>query len=120
MLEMMDIGINNAVAFTISGKITEQDMTLVLDASKEKIERYGSIVILEKIESFNGVELAAIFEEFRYLREVGMSNMRKVAILTDKAWIEHIVRIEDKLFSGIDMQCFAMDEETAAVEFLKA
>ncbi|WP_271273636.1 STAS/SEC14 domain-containing protein [Aliamphritea hakodatensis] len=120
MLEMIDIGIDNAVAFRISGKITEQDMTRVLDASKEKVEHYGSIVILEKIESFHGVELAALLEEFRYLREVGMSNMRKVAIQTDKTWIEHIVRIEDKLFSGIDMQCFAMDDDTAAIEFLKA
>ncbi|WP_315982895.1 hypothetical protein [Aliamphritea spongicola] len=47
MLEMIDTGIDNAVAFRIAGKITEQDMTLVLDAQR-KVQRYGSIVILEK------------------------------------------------------------------------
>lgn len=49
MLEMIDIGIENAVAFQLSGKITESDMTMVLGAAKEKIEDKGNIVILRKL-----------------------------------------------------------------------
>ena len=45
MLELVDIGIDNAVAFRSSGKLTEADMTLVLSDAKEKISRYGHIVI---------------------------------------------------------------------------
>jgi hypothetical protein len=115
MLKMIDIGIDNALAFQMLGKITESDMNMVLRNAKEKIESNGNIVILEKIDSFEGIEIAAIVEEFKYLFEVGISNIVKIAILTDKKWIEHIVNIEDKIFSNIEMKCFAIEEQAEAV-----
>lgn len=118
MIKMIDIGIDNAIAFKLSEKITEQDISLVLGLAKEKIERYGDIVLFEKIESLNGVELAALIEEFKYLFDVGISNIKKVAILTDKKWIEHVVSIEDKLFKKIDMHCFNLEEQPLAIAFL--
>ncbi|QFI36714.1 STAS/SEC14 domain-containing protein [Moritella marina ATCC 15381] len=119
MLEMIDIEMDNAVAFQMSGKITEGDMALVLNVAKEKISRYGSIMLFEKINSFSGVEFSALIEEFKYLFDVGISNIDKVAILTDKKWIEHIVNIEDKIFKSIDMKCFALEEQSQAIAFLK-
>jgi hypothetical protein len=120
MLAMIDIGIDNALAFQMSGKITENDMQLILSNAKHKIETHGSIVILEKIDSFEGVEIVAVVEEFKYLFEVGMSNITKVAILTDEKWIAHIVSIEDKLFSNIEMKCFPVEAQLEAVKFLQS
>jgi len=120
VIEMIDVGIDNALAFQLSGKITEIDMSMVLSAAKEKIESHGSIVILEKFNSFEGIEIAAIAEEFKYLFEVGMSNIVKVAILTDKKWIERIVNIEDRIFRNVEMKCFSLEEQAEAVQFLKA
>lgn len=37
MLEMIEIGIDHSVAFRISGKVTEGDMSLVLTEAKEKL-----------------------------------------------------------------------------------
>jgi hypothetical protein len=119
MLAMIDIGIDNALAFQMSGKITANDMQLILSNAKRKIETHGSIVILEKIDSFEGVEIAAVVEEFRYLFEVGMSNITKVAILTDKKWIAHIVNLEDKIFRNIEMRCFPTEAQVEAVKFLQ-
>jgi hypothetical protein len=119
MLTTMDIGIDNAIAFQMSGKITQNDMTVVLNDAKEKIQTYGNIVIFEKIVSFEGIEIAAIVEEFKYLLDVGMSNIKKVAICTDKKWISHIANIEDTLFSKIDIKCFLIEEQTEAIQFLK-
>jgi len=120
MLKIMDIGLDNAVAFTVSGKITQQEMHLVLEAAREKVVSHGSIVILERIESFEGIEVAAIVEEFKYLLDVGFSNISKVAIVTDKKWVKHIVRIEDKLFGNIDIKCFHNEEQPQAIEFLSS
>ena len=119
MLEMMEIQIDNAVAFRMSGKITERDMSLVLSDAKKKIEQYGHIVLLERIDSFEGIELSAILEEFKYLFEVGISNIKKAAVVTDKKWLEKIVSIEDRIFKNIEMKCFAIDEQELAIEFLK-
>lgn len=119
MLEMIDIGIDHSVAFRISGKVTESDMSLVLTGAKEKIERHGDIVLLEQIDSFDGIEIAAVIEEFKYLFEVGISNISKVAVLTDNKWLETIVNIEDTFFRQIKMKCFPTKERDLAVAFLK-
>ena len=119
MLKIMDIGIDNALAFQMSGKITENDMATVLNNAKAKIQTHGNIVIFEKIVTFEGIEIAAIVEEFKYLLDVGMSNIDKVAICTDKKWISHIANIEDKLFSKIGIKCFLIEEQTEAIQFLK-
>ena len=60
MLEMLDIGIDNAIAFNMSGRLTEEDMKTVLAAAEQKIARYGDIVFLEKISSIEGIEMSAI------------------------------------------------------------
>ena len=39
MLEMIDIGVENAVAYRFGGKITEEEMTAVLAVFKERIEK---------------------------------------------------------------------------------
>jgi hypothetical protein len=119
MVEMTDIGIDNAVAFRMWGKVTESDMTSVLSDAKEKINRYGNIVILEIIESFKGIEIAALVEEFKYLHEVGISNISKAALVTDKKWLKNIVSIEGKIFKNIEMKCFSTEDKDAAIEFLK-
>lgn len=49
-----------------------------------------------------------------------MSNIVKVAVLTDKKWIKHIVNIEDKLFRNIQLKCFPIEEQEEAIEFLKS
>lgn len=119
MLEMIDIGIDRAVAFRMEGKFTESDMVQVLSAAKAKIELYKNIVLYEEIVSFSGIELKAIVEEFKYLLEVGISNIARVAVVTDKKWVEKIVGIEDKIFKSTDMKTFSTEEKDRAIEFLK-
>jgi hypothetical protein len=118
MVKMLSLGIENAVAFEMSGKITKEDVTLILDDAKQKIEKYGDIVIWKQIESFEGIELDALAEEFKYLTEIGISNIKKVAIITDKTWVEKIVTIEDEIFKSIEIRCFNFEELVFALSFL--
>nr|WP_136251011.1 STAS/SEC14 domain-containing protein [Ningiella ruwaisensis] len=119
MLDIIDIKIDNAVAFKMSGRITENDMSVVLAESRFKSERFKKIVIYEEIESFSGIDFSAIAEEIKYLYKVGISNIDKVAVVADKGWIEKIVKIEDKLFSNIHIKYFKSDEKDEAIRFLK-
>ena len=120
MLEMIEIGIDNAIAFRMAGKITEDDMASILNAAKLKIEQHGNIVFLEQIDSFEGIEWTAIVEEFKYLFDVGMGNISKVAVLSDKKWLKKIAGIEDKIFRSIKIRSFSIDERDSALAFLKA
>ncbi|NOQ14781.1 MAG: STAS/SEC14 domain-containing protein [Methyloprofundus sp.] len=119
MLEMLDIEAEQAVAYRLTGKITEDEMKQALAAIKRKIERYGKVSLYQEIDSFTGVEFDAMVEKFKFLYANGITNFDKVAVVTDKQWLHKIVELEDKIFKNIDMQCFSLNDRKLAVEFLK-
>ena len=75
--------------------------------------------IYEEIQGFEGIELSAIIEEFKYLFEIGISNISKVAVVTDKKWIMKVASLEAKIFRNIDIKCFRFNEKPLAIAFLK-
>ncbi len=115
---MIDIGIDNSVSFKVYDKITEADVALIVHLMREKTEKYGTIVLLEQVNSFKGVELSAIIEEFRFFHQTGFANISKVAVVTDKKWIETIVGLEDTIFRNIDMRSFSSEDIPLAIQFL--
>ena len=78
------------------------------------------VAFFEQIDSFDGIEVAAIIKEFKYLFDVGLSNIKKVAVLTDKKWIESVAKIESKLFTGVQVRCFLTDDQSSSYFFLKS
>ena len=118
-MEFLEIGIDNAIAISISSKITEGDMALALNQARAKAEAHEYIVFFVQLNHFKGVEVAAIIEELKYLFDVGTSNISKYALLTDTQWFKKILSIEDKIFKNIDIKCFPLEEKDAAIEFLK-
>ncbi|SMY16620.1 STAS/SEC14 domain-containing protein [Photobacterium aquimaris] len=119
MLTMIDIGIDNAVAFTLSGKVTEDDMKRVLMDAEAKTVDHGGIVIYEEIDSFSGIELAAIVEELKYLVHAGLKHITQVAVVADASWIEKVVKVEDALFRHIDIKYFSFAQKQQAITFLQ-
>jgi len=120
VLKMMNIGIEKAVAYRLGGKITEDEMTSILSALKEKIETYGKVFIYQEIESFGGVEFDAIVEKFKFFSDVGISNISRIAVVTDKKWMHKIIDLEGRFFKKIDLKAFSFDEKDKAIEFLKS
>ena len=119
MLEMIDIGVENAVAYRLEGKITEEEMKSVLSILKRKIEKGEKLIVYQEIVSIGGVEFDAIVEKIKFLHDVGISHFDRVAVITHKNWLHKLVNLEDKLFKSFDMKAFSVDEKDKAVEFLK-
>jgi len=66
MLEMMDIGVEEAVAYRVGGKITEEEMTSALSIFKEKINKGEKLVVYQEIESIGGAEFDAMIEKLKF------------------------------------------------------
>ena len=49
---MLDIGVEQAVAYRLAGKITEDEMKQALAAIKEKIESHGKVYLYQEIDSY--------------------------------------------------------------------
>ena len=66
------------------------------------------------------IDLAAIGEELRHLSHVGrmLSQMDRVALVADPAWIRVIARIESHLVPGIDYRVFKREEAAEAHAFI--
>ncbi|MFC1827610.1 STAS/SEC14 domain-containing protein [Thermodesulfobacteriota bacterium] len=120
MLEMVDIGIEKAVAYRLEGKITEEEIASVFDIFKEKIEKGEKLIIYQEIVSIGGVEFDAMVEKFKFLIDFGISHFSRIAVVTHKKWLQNLVDIEDKIFKNIDMKGFSTEEKDKAIEFLKS
>ena len=119
MLEMIDIGVENAVAYRLEGKITEEEMKSVLSIFKKKIEKGEKLIIYQEIGSFGWVEFEVIVEKIKFLFDFGISHFGRVAVVTQKKWLQKIVDLEDKIFKSVDMKAFSVEERDKAIEFLK-
>ncbi len=119
MLEMINIGVENAVAYRLEGKITEDDMTSILDIFKEKIDKGEKLNVYQEVVSIGGVELDAMIEKFKFFRDVGFSHFDRIAVVAHTKWLHKLVDLEDKIFRNINMKGFSVEEKDQAVEFLK-
>ncbi|MEE4358800.1 MAG: STAS/SEC14 domain-containing protein [Desulfococcaceae bacterium] len=118
MLSILDIGMDKAAAYRVGGKITEDEMKSLLALIREKTEKYGKIFIYQEMESIGGVEPDAMIEKFKFFSEVGISHIRRIAVVTPKQWIRRIVDLEGKIFRHMDMKAFSTEDKQKAIEFL--
>ena len=121
MLEMIDIGLDNAVAYRLGGKITEEEMTSALEIFREKIATGEKLVIYQEVERIGGAEFDAMVGKFKFFKEIGFnfSHFSKIAVVTHPKWLHKIVDLEDKIFKNVDMKGFPIEEKDKAIEFLK-
>ena len=120
MIEMMDIGITNVVAYRVGGKVTEEEMNSVLSIFKEKIQAGEKLSIYQEIASVGGAEFDAIIKKIKFFREFGLSSFNRIAVVTHKEWMHKIIDLEGKLFKKFEMKGFSIDDKDKALEFLKS
>jgi len=119
MIEMIDIGMVDAIAYRIEGKITEEDMKTILAIFKEKIEKNQKLIVYQEVVSIGGAEFDAMMEKLKFLFEFGLSHFSRIAVITHKKWLHKLVDLEGKLFKDIEMKGFPKEEKHQAIEFLK-
>ena len=119
MLEMLNIGVEEAVAYRVGGKITEEEMTSVLSIFKEKIDQGEKLLVYQEVESIGGATFDAMVEKLKFLFDVGLSHFSKIAVVTHQKWVHHLVDLEGKLFKNMDMRGFSLEEKDEAIKFLK-
>ncbi len=119
MLEFLDIVVSGVVAYRLEGKISTEEMKTALDLFREIIGRGEKINLYQEITSLGGVELEAMGEKLKFFLDVGLSNFGRIAVVAEKTWIPRLIDLEGKLFRNIEMRGFSMDEQDAAIAFLK-
>jgi hypothetical protein len=119
MIKMINIGLADAIAYRIEGKVTEKEMKTVLAVFKNKISKNEKLLIYQEVVSIGGAELDAMKEKLKFFLAFGLSHFSRIAVVTHKKWIHKLVDLEGKLFKNMEMRGFLKEEKDQAIEFLK-
>lgn len=117
MVEMLVMNIANTIGWRIDGKVSESEMHEIFTAVN-KLAAEGDVYIYQEISSIGTVEFDAILEKLKFLFSGGLSDIKRIAVVTDKQWLTKIIEWEDKIFKSIDMRGFSLEERDQAIAFL--
>lgn len=121
MLEMIDTGVEEIIAYRLGGKITEEEMTSVISIFREKIAKGEKLIVYQEVESIGGAEFDAMIEKFKFFKDVGFnfSHFSKIAVVTHSKWLHKLVDLEDKIFSKVEIKGFSIEDKDKAIKFLE-
>lgn len=90
------------IEITVSGKINQSDLEKAVNEIKEPFETWPEIRLMKRIDSFDGIEWQALVEDliFAFKNLGNMKKIVKVAVVTDKEWVENISKWFSPFFPG--------------------
>lgn len=122
MIHQLELGNDKVMAWRIEGKVDQADYEPVVKSIENKMNTADKLNVYVEIPKMPGITLPAIWEGIKS----GLANLRKynnklnkVAVVTDKEWLQIMTEIENRLFTGIDERSFSMEEAAEAKEWIK-
>ena len=111
---------DNRVDLDLAGTLDAETMRNALSELIEKSEGVSGGRMLYKISDFAFPTLGAIGVEMGYLPKLFglLGKFDKCAVLSDAAWIRNAAELEGRMFPGIEIKAFAMDDSAAAEAWL--
>lgn len=121
MLQKLDLGNENVVAFRWEGKFDEKAFKQSLVQFLPELQSRYKMNIYIEITDIDGVEAKALYEDikfsFKNLNEL-REKIEKVAIVTDKDWIRNLSETSSKFIPGIKLKAFTFDEAGTALMYV--
>lgn len=111
----------NVLAFEVDGLVTSEEMPDVLKHLEGFFAAHDKVRLLNRMKHFGGFDPSIIMQSS--LVSMKLSAMKKLecyAIVGAPSWMRKIIGIMNPLFSDINIQTFAADQEDAAWAWLEA
>ncbi|NKB50652.1 MAG: STAS/SEC14 domain-containing protein [Rhizobiaceae bacterium] len=120
---MLDIHVKEPgiIQIELNGEIDAAAMESGLNRLVELCEDLKNGKLFYRISDFKMPTLAALGVEFMMLPKLFglISKVDKAAVLTNEGWIAKASVIEGALIPGLEIRAFGLEEEGAAMDFLK-
>lgn len=105
------------LAFRVEGELDVQDMKDSQEVIKPALESNAPFSLYLELAATEGVEAAAVQERLRFILSnfsdvIGKVN--KVALVTDKSWLQHLVSGVMTILPSIDQRSFTFEEQDEA------
>lgn len=111
---------DHIIEITVSGKISKEELGNTIAEIAKPLNDWADIRVLKRIDSFSGMDLQAWIDDFKFAFEnlANLKKIKKVAIVTDKDWIEDLASLLKPLFS-YEIEVFESDDIEKARLWLK-
>ena len=111
----------NVVGFRLDGNIDSESFDRAVTEIQNALKNNRKIRIYAEVISLAGMSLETFFEnlkvKFEFFGE--LDKFEREAVVSDKQWIETLVKIGDKLFPGVEVKCFTFAEKDDALAWIK-
>lgn len=107
-------------AFRISGTLRGEDYDELIPAIEEKLEHNEYIGMLADLTQFDHMTAKALQRDLSYaMSKLGeYRRFRRVAVISDKGWIETTTKLAGRLFPRIEMRVFHNGELEEAMRWV--
>lgn len=108
---------SNIVELTVAGHVSKAEFDRAASVLEDMIDKHGSVRVLQVIHSFEGMDIAAFWEDMRFgLRH--LNDFSCVAVVTDAMWIKWWAEFVEP-FLAAEIKVFTPDELNAAKAWLR-
>ncbi|MDN3558060.1 STAS/SEC14 domain-containing protein [Halomonas maura] len=121
MLELLPPGADHVVAMRVSGRVTAADLQPAIDAIEAVKKRHPRISLYTELDEMRWMTFTAFLRDLGYaLTQVGdLDRYYRAAVLSDKRWVRHLTRLENRLFKTMEIRTFPTREKATAMEWVR-
>ena len=106
------------VEITVEGNLTNKDLEGAINALHAGFDQNGKTRVIEIIQHFTGMELAALWTDIR-LGVPLAQKIDRVAVVADQKWIRHLAEL-GHLFTRAELKVFALEDLPEARSWIAA
>ncbi len=110
------------LGFEIKGKVSEAAFVNMMQELIPKMDAPGKIKLYIEITRYDGTDWQVIWDSIKFAFAKGKSyftNVSKIALVTDKAWMRFLASAEYALIPSIKEKSFNMEEKEEALKWIK-
>ena len=121
MIDLIQFDESNIVGFRLEGKIDEESFHQAVAAIENALADNERIRVYAEVKNLDGMSLETFFENLKVKSQLfqQLEKFEKEAIVSDKSWIETLVKVSDKLFPRVEVRYFIFDEKEEALAWVR-
>ena len=110
------------IGFVLDGKIDDEGFEKAVAAIEDALANNERIRVYAEVKTLGGMSPETFFENLKFKSKLfrQLEKFEKEAVVSDKSWIENLVKVSDKLFPSVEVRYFAFDEKEDALAWVRS
>ena len=93
---------SHLLEMTIAGKVGRDELTKVMNEIEQPLNEWEDVRVLKQVDNVTGIEPMALIDDlkFAYNNFSKYQKIKKVAVVTDRNWVEKLTDLFTPVFPG--------------------